>query len=29
LVVVRDRVAPLLAGWGIEARVVRQDDHWR
>lgn len=29
LVVLRDRVAPLLAGWGIETRVVRQDDHWR
>jgi putative NIF3 family GTP cyclohydrolase 1 type 2 len=29
LVVLRDRVAPLLAGWGPEARVVRQDDHWR
>ena len=29
LVVLRDRVAPLLAGWGIEARVVRQEDHWR
>lgn len=29
LVVLRDRVAPLLAGWGIEARVMPQDDHWR
>ena len=29
LVVLRDRVAPLLAGWGLEVRVVRQEDHWR
>ena len=29
LVVLRDRLAPLLSGWGVEAVVVRQDDHWR
>ncbi len=29
LVVLRDRVAPLLADWGLDARVLRQDDHWR
>lgn len=29
LVVLRDRLAPLLAGWGLEPRVVRQEDAWR
>jgi putative NIF3 family GTP cyclohydrolase 1 type 2 len=29
LVVLRDRVAPLLAAWGLDVTVVRQDDHWR
>lgn len=29
LVVLRDRIAPLLEEWGVEARVVRQEDHWR
>lgn len=29
LVVLRDRVAPLLAGWGFDVIVLRQDDHWR
>jgi putative NIF3 family GTP cyclohydrolase 1 type 2 len=29
LVVLRDRVAPLLAGWGISVEVLRRDDHWR
>ena len=29
LVVLRDRIGPLLADWGIEVEVVRQADHWR
>ena len=29
LVVLRDRVAPLLTDWGVDTRVLRQDDHWR
>jgi putative NIF3 family GTP cyclohydrolase 1 type 2 len=29
LVVFRDRLAPLIASWGIETVLVRQADHWR
>jgi len=29
LVVFRDRVAPLLKGWGLDVVLVRQEDHWR
>ena len=29
LVVVRDRLAPLLESWGLETVLLRQDDHWR
>jgi hypothetical protein len=29
LVVLRDRMAPLLTEWGLEVEVVRQADHWR
>ena len=29
LVVFRDRLAPLLESWGLEAILLRQDDHWR
>lgn len=29
LVVLRDRVAPLLAEWGLDVVLVRQADHWR
>lgn len=29
LVVLRDRVAPLLAEWGLEVETLRRDDHWR
>jgi putative NIF3 family GTP cyclohydrolase 1 type 2 len=29
LVVFRDRLAPLVASWGVETVLVRQADHWR
>lgn len=29
LVVFRDRLAPLLASWGLEPVLLRQVDHWR
>ena len=29
LVVLRDRVAPLLTNWGLDVVLVRQEDHWR
>lgn len=29
LVVFRDRLMPLLEGWGIDVELVRQADHWR
>jgi putative NIF3 family GTP cyclohydrolase 1 type 2 len=29
LVVFRDRLAPLFAGWGLDVTLLRQDDHWR
>ena len=29
LVVLRDRMAPLLTEWGLGVALVRQEDHWR
>lgn len=29
LVVFRDRLAPLFESWGLEVRLLRQEDHWR
>jgi putative NIF3 family GTP cyclohydrolase 1 type 2 len=29
LIVFRDRLAPLIASWGIETVLIRQADHWR
>jgi putative NIF3 family GTP cyclohydrolase 1 type 2 len=29
LVVFRDRLAPLFAGWGLAVTLLRQPDHWR
>jgi putative NIF3 family GTP cyclohydrolase 1 type 2 len=29
LVVFRDRLAPLFAGWGLDVALLRQADHWR
>jgi putative NIF3 family GTP cyclohydrolase 1 type 2 len=29
LVVFRDALAPLLESWGLETRLLRQEDHWR
>jgi putative NIF3 family GTP cyclohydrolase 1 type 2 len=28
-VVLRDQLLPLITGWGVETRLIRQADHWR
>lgn len=29
LVVFRDRLTPLFESWGLDVRLIRQEDHWR